>query len=199
MSLPLTALSDHLKLHTKVHHQQVEKLLVARMRSIDNPDAYVELLQLFYGYFSALEDKINQHIGPTQLPDYAERRKSESLFNDIESVGNITPQKPEHPNLPMIENRLQAFGALYVIEGSTLGGKIISKLMAKQLDLQNNKGLSFFIGYGDKTEKMWEGFKEILNLQPQNRADAIIILDAANDTFNKFKFWIENANEQAIK
>ena len=199
MDLPLTDLSDYLKLHTKANHLQVEKLLVARMRSIANSDDYVELLQIFYGYFGALEDKINQYIGPTQLPDYAERRKSESLFNDIKSLGNTLPQEPEVLDLPIIENSLQAFGALYVIEGSTLGGKIISKLIANQLDLQNNNGLSFFISYGDKTEEMWEEFKEVLDMQPQNQADTKIILDAANDTFLKFKFWIENANKQTIK
>ena len=199
MDLPLTALSDYLKLHTKANHLQVEKLLVAKMRSIANSDDYVELLQIFYGYFGALEDKINRYIGNLQLPDYAERRKSESLFNDIKSLGNTVPQKPEVLDLPIIENSLQAFGALYVIEGSTLGGKIIAKLIANQLNLQNNNGLSFFTSYGDKTEKMWDGFKEILDMQPQNQADTKIILDAANDTFLKFKFWIENANEQTIK
>lgn len=191
--MPDRPFSEQLKRYTHVNHQLVEKILVARMRSITTPDAYVKLLQLFYGYFGALEDKINKHIGLVQLADYSKRRKSNSIFNDIKDLGGTIPQKAEDPDLPEIENHLQAFGALYVIEGSTLGGSIISKIIAKQLNLLNDKGLSFFRGYSNETEKMWEDFKEILNGLPQTQADVALILNAADDTFVKFKLWIEKS------
>lgn len=191
MTLKNFTLSEQLKLDTKSNHQQVEKLLIAQMRSIDTTESYVKLLRLFYGYFGALEDKINQYIGLAQLSDYQQRRKSDSLFNDIEDLGGFTLQKAEDTDLPEIKNHLQAFGALYVIEGSTLGGKIISKIMSKQLNLADEKGLSFFISYGDETEKMWEDFKVVLDLQPEHQGDAALIINAADETFAKFKLWIE--------
>ncbi len=161
------------------------------MRAIHTPEAYIKLLHLFYSYFGALEDKINKHIGLAQLTDYHVRRKSESLVNDIQDLGGIIPQKAADLDLPEIENDLQAFGALYVIEGSTLGGKIISKIMSKQLNLIDEKGLSFFISYGDSTEKMWDQFKEVLDVQPQTKSDRALIINAADDTFAKFNLWIE--------
>ncbi len=185
-------LSEQLKLDTQANHQQLEKVLIGQMRSILTTEAYIKLLNLFYAYFGALEDKIDQHLGKTQLDDYSKRRKSNCLLNDITDLGGHTPQKVNDFHLPEIKNHLQAFGALYVIEGSTLGGKIIAKIIAKQLNLINdNSGLSFFFGYGDETEKMWEDFKEVLNRQPQTQADAALLINAADDTFVKFKLWIE--------
>jgi len=61
--------------------------------------------------------------------------------------------------LPEIKNTAQAFGALYVIEGSTLGGQIIKKMVQKQLCMEGNNGLSFFDGYREATSDMWQVFK----------------------------------------
>ncbi|MGY3052598.1 heme oxygenase [Pedobacter sp. UYEF25] len=193
-----TTLSEQLKLNTKSNHQQVEKLLVDRIRSIDALDGYVKLLQLFYGYFGGLEDKINQYIEVGILDDYQNRRKSNSLLKDIYDLNGGIPQKAADDDLPEINNQSQAFGALYVIEGSTLGGKVISKMMAKQLKFIDEKGLSFFNGYGDETEKMWNGFKDVLNKELYTPTDVSLSLEAANDTFSKFALWIKNADKQAI-
>jgi heme oxygenase len=186
------SLSDRLKARTSVSHQQLEKALIIQMRGMRNQEDYISLLQLFYSYFSALEDQINQYIGTEQLPDYMERRKTESLVDDIRSLGGVLPEKAKKTDLPQIDNHLQAFGALYVIEGSTLGGQIISNMIAKQLHI-TDKGLSFFKSYGDATNAMWEDFKKVLNnLQLDNPADQESIINAADDTFFKFKLCIDN-------
>ncbi|NNU33797.1 biliverdin-producing heme oxygenase [Mucilaginibacter sp. S1162] len=94
---------------------------------------------------------------------------------------------PTNNELPQITNYLQGFGALYVIEGSTLGGQIISKMVQQHLPVQDGKGLSFFNGYGDKMHQMWGAFKDILNKAAATPEDEQIIIAAANDTFAKFK------------
>lgn len=184
-------LSEQLKQLTKQNHQQLEKLVVGHLHSVSSAEEYVKLLQIFYGYFGALEDKIKEYIGQDELPDFTKRRKSESIAHDIEIMGGLIPSKAGESDLPIIENNLQAFGALYVIEGSTLGGKIISQMVAKQLNLHGSDGILFFSGYGNETDRMWESFKETLNNQFPNPEDAEVIIHAANDTFLKFKVWIE--------
>jgi len=82
-------------------------------------------------------------------------------------------------------------GALYVIEGSTLGGTIISKMIKQQLAIPDNKGLSFFNGYGSETEKMWQDFKLFLD-RPLKPAEEAVVIRSANDTFNKFGQWFDN-------
>ncbi|MDT3403454.1 biliverdin-producing heme oxygenase [Mucilaginibacter terrae] len=180
-------LSEKLKTETLTNHQQLEKMLVTRMKSIRSVQDYIDLLQLFYSYFGALETRINTFISAEQLPDYTHRRKSAALSKDISDLGGTPVETVSGDSLPEIENALQAFGALYVIEGSTLGGKIIAKMMAQQLGITNGTGLSFFNGYGDDSAQMWDKFKQKLDLIAQDSNSENIVIEAANQTFTKFK------------
>ncbi|MBD1393659.1 biliverdin-producing heme oxygenase [Mucilaginibacter glaciei] len=185
-------LSDKLKEQTKSNHQQLEKVLVGKLRSIRSKEEYAALLKLFYSYFGGLETEINKVIDPTLLPDSTERRKTQSLADDLEFLGSTTPEKATGDSLPTLHSHLQALGALYVIEGSTLGGKIISKMMQQHLGL-NGGGLSFFTSYGDRTEQMWDTFKETLNYQATNPEQEAVVIAAANQTFLKFGDWFEKS------
>lgn len=169
----------------------MEKILTSQIKQINLLETYVAMLQLFYSYFGALEDYITQHINPVALSDYQLRRKTESILQDLKTFSGTKPEKAKSADLPVIKNNLQAFGALYVIEGSTLGGQIISKMITKQLNLTDSKGLSFFSSYRDQTHAMWASFKTALNRQAQNNQEEMLIINAADDTFVKFKYWIE--------
>lgn len=184
-------LAEQLKKDTLVNHQQLEKMLVSRMKATRSTTDYVNLLQLFYGYFGGLEMHIAPYINSENLADYADRRKSAALADDIKALGGQPDEKASATDLPAINSAPQAFAALYVIEGSTLGGKIISKMMAQQLNITNGQGLKFFSGYGDATETMWNSFKTALNTQADTIANQTIVIDTANETFTKFKQWIE--------
>lgn len=183
-------LSHRLKLNTLPVHQQLEKSLISKMRSISSVDQYIKLLQFFYSYFSALEDQINNYITIEMLPDYFIRRKTKNMIEDIEYFEGVLPKKLSKEKLPEIKNHLQAFGALYVIEGSTLGGKIISKMMETKLNFNNTKGFTFFNGYGNDTETMWQSFKYALNKQSLNERNDNEIINTANSTFTKFNMWL---------
>lgn len=158
---------------------------------MQNPEDYIRILQFFFSYFGALEEQIDKYIGIDQLSDHAERRKTESIKNDILALNGEVPQKASLHDLPEISNLLQAFGALYVIEGSTLGGQVISKMISKQLGLDGDAGISFFKSYGEQTMAMWEKFKVVLERHANTQQDADVITEAANETFAKFKLWME--------
>jgi heme oxygenase len=185
-------LADKLKTDTLTNHQQLEKMLVGRMKSIRSIQDYIALLQIFYSYFGGLEQQIDQYINEVELPDYQQRRKSAALAQDIKDLGGIPVEKASGNALPAIQNTAQAYAAMYVIEGSTLGGKIISKMMAQQLRINDGSGLSFFSGYGDNTEMMWDKFKQVLDAQAKSAQHESEIIDTANQTFIKFKEWAEN-------
>jgi heme oxygenase len=184
-------LAEKLKKDTLTNHQQLEKMLVGRMKAIRSTEDYVNLLQLFYSYFGGLENEIDQFINESILPDYKQRRKSAALANDIKSMGGLPVNKADGTALPTITNTLQAYAAMYVIEGSTLGGKFISKMMAQQLNITDGKGLSFFNSYGDATETMWDTFKNKLNQQATTPDEQTEVINTANHTFTKFKEWAE--------
>ena len=183
--------TDKIKEATLIQHQQVEKTLVSKMKAIRSMEGYVDLLKIFYGYFGGLEQKINSYINTSNLQDHHQRRKTDAMADDIKALGGILPVKADDNSLPAINNALKAFGALYVIEGSTLGGSIISKMMQQHLQFEGQKGLSFFNGYGEQTHQMWAGFKAALNAAVTTADDETVVLQAANDTFGHFKQWME--------
>jgi heme oxygenase (biliverdin-IX-beta and delta-forming) len=183
-------LSEKIKEETKQNHQLLEKKLVAFMRAIRSKEDYVELLILFYSFFGGLEIAIDAQLDHSHLPDYKLRRKTAFLADDLVQFGRTPPDLAGADELPGIHNHLQALGALYVIEGSTLGGTIISKMIKQQLAISDNKGLSFFNGYREETEKMWQDFKLFLN-RPLRPGGEAVVIQAANDTFNKFSQWFD--------
>lgn len=136
-------LSEKLKEHTKAAHLELEKSLVKKIKSIRHTDDYLEILVHFYRFFTPLEAAIFSQID-TALPDAAQRRKSKWIVEDIQFFAPSHPPISGSPVIPEIDNPPKAIGALYVMEGSTLGGQVICKMIAKQLALLNGQGLRFF-------------------------------------------------------
>ena len=182
-------LSEILKTQTSVNHLLLEKKLVSFMKTIRTEADYARFLALFYGYFGALELSINKCLNASIIPDYENRRKTEALKIDLKILNQEDLKLAASELLPVIENHLQSLGALYVIEGSTLGGKIISKMIKQQLKTEI-MAFTFFTGYGDQSANMWNSFTHILNSITQ--PDQIgIIVESANVTFQKFSFWFD--------
>src|SRR5690606_9114973 len=183
-------LSENIKEKTKANHLSVEKKLIAEIRSVNSEEDYGKLLNLFYSYFGGLELAINQHLKISYLPDYEQRRKTTALAADLTSMRMPLPKMASKSDLPEISNHYQASAALYVIEGSTLGGLIISKMLAEQLGWTDYSRMSFFNGYGDRTTSMWQEFRQSLDKPIYNLKEEIIIY-TANQTFIKFGDWFD--------
>ena len=183
--------TDTIKEATSQIHQQTEKVLVGKMKSMRSKQDYIDLLNLFYGYFGGLEKYIERYVNASNLADYEDRRKTSTIADDILALGGTIPALATDHQLPEINNHLKAFGALYVIEGSTLGGQIISKMVQQYLPIEDGKGLLFFKSYGAQTQQMWASFKEILNNIVTTSHDEKVITEAANQTFARFKTWLD--------
>ena len=183
---------EQLKNETKEAHQSLEKLLIPYIKQTNTTEAYSRLLEMFYGYMKPVEDLIDQHVAKDKIPAYSNRRKVESLLNDLKHSGNNDiPQLADE--LPEINSHNQAIGAMYVFEGSTLGGKIINKILMGNLGKESQEGFSFYNGYGEQTHAMWGSFTGALNEAELNEADRHEIVASANDTFTKFKNWAGKA------
>lgn len=175
-------LSTKIKEATKEAHQQLEKQVVLKLKAIRSDADYADVLKHFYAYFNAVEKAIAPYITADVLPDYAQRRNSSYLKSDIVELGQTATNLPETV-APRIENVQQALGALYVMEGSIMGGSIIVQMLAKH---GVEQGTSFFSGYGSQTGAMWSKFVAVLNANAQNETQEQQAIDAANETFRKF-------------
>lgn len=187
------AVATALKDKTVDAHQELEDLLIPKLHAVRSKVDYALLLQTFYGYFTPVEKSIEQHITCHQLPDIGQRRKAVFLIDDLACLGFSAVGLPLSHYLPMIESEVEAWGALYVLEGSTLGGRGITKMLLKQCPELSLQEIKFFNGYGDQTGAMWIRFQKALNALAYQTDDLATAVHAANTTFLKFKLWIEHS------
>ncbi|WP_207512949.1 biliverdin-producing heme oxygenase [Longitalea luteola] len=184
-------LPEYIKLHTKTEHAALEKQLIGIIKNIHTTEQYIHLLRMFHGYYHALELQMEQYLKKDLIPDIAERRKSNALLQDIRDLGGDSKNQQGKVDTPDINSYAQALGAAYVLEGSTLGGVIIAKMIRAQLpDIPAGKGFSFFNCYGENAHGMWNKFRTYL-LALTRKEDQEAAADTARQTFLKFKAWID--------
>ncbi len=178
-----------LKQETKPAHIETEKVLVKRLKEMRTKEAYAGVLKMFYGFVRPLEQQINSYISELELADINERRKATRLQDDLIALG--IDEKPDIcKDLPTIHNTSHAFGALYVIEGSTLGGEIIVKMLKANSALEvPDAALSFFYGYKENNLQMWQKFQRSME-QHMKPANVQQVIKAANETFRFLKNWM---------
>ncbi len=160
--------------------------MVSMIRGIRTKQDYVNFLKLMYGYYSALEDRVQDYVSDLEI---GKRRKAERLLEDI-NYFESSSEGAVCQELPPITSHAEALGAMYVMEGSTMGGKIIAKMIEGQAGINGPSGFSFFNGYGEETGKMWEEFKLLLN-RPLDEMEKLNLILTANRTFKTFSNWID--------
>ncbi len=179
-------INEQLKDSTQASHQALEKKMVSIIKKIKTREDYVNFLKLMYGYYSALERSVQEYVTEMEI---GKRRKAERLLQDI-SYFESTSTPDLCKELPPISSHAEALGAMYVMEGSTMGGKIIARMIEGQAGIDGPSGFSFFNGYGEETSKMWEEFKTFLN-RPFDEIEKLNLILTANRTFRTFYNWID--------
>jgi hypothetical protein len=59
----------------------------------------------------------------------------------------------------------EVLGSLYVIEGSALGGRVITPHLKRTLGLGQGRGASYFHGFGGEAGVMWNNFRVLASLE----------------------------------
>lgn len=183
----------YLRERTGALHQELEGILIPRIKQTSTPAGYLSLLQLFYGYYYPLEQYIAAHLDTSFPGGFEHRRKASLLLQDM-AVINGAPVEPPPlcTDIPEIIDACQALGALYVLEGSTLGGQVICQILTRNLIIPElPKALSFFEGYGANTQAMWDSFVHYLDGYNGTDAQKARLIQSAADTFLKFRIWAE--------
>lgn len=188
--------ANTLKENTARAHASLEKKLIGRIRSTSTISDYSSLLGLMYGYYYPVEQSIAKFDELLKKRGIQFRPKAANIRTDLAhfQIDDFRPSlNISHPDL---HSPAAALGALYVLEGSTLGGQIISTLLAKQLNADPSQGFSFFNPYGDQTRTHWEQFRTALEDTVTDEEKEPVIA-AANETFSTFNTWILH-NESTV-
>jgi heme oxygenase len=73
-------------------------------------------------------------------------------------------------------------GALYVLEGSTNGGRFLARRLRTSWGL-DDEGLSYFDPYGDEQPQRWAAFRRDMDRASFEAADEEAIVEMAKATF----------------
>ena len=139
---------QRLREETSRNHSAIESQMPVRDPSMSR-ETYCQLLTRFWGYYAPLEGLLRAEIEiywPDQEYICSERAKVPHLEKDLQALGESRELLERCTNLPQLKTPDQVLGCLYVIEGATLGGKIISK------HLLANLGLGPGLGFGLRFE-----------------------------------------------
>lgn len=177
-----------LRAETREAHEAAEQSLDWEWRVAD-PERYRALLARMHGFHRGFEPHVGRALADEAL--LAPRRRLGHLARDLAALG-MTPDAvaglPACTDLPTLADRAEALGALYVVEGSTLGGQIIARRVARDLGYGPDTGCAYYAGHGALNGAMWRAFQAVLAAEPPTAADRMVA--SARATFEALRAWL---------
>ena len=107
-------------------------------------------------------------------------QKAEWIRQDLIRLGRVDdfPRAPTQP-----APYPAALGVAYVLEGSTLGGRVLGRR-------EPLRGLRFFEGYGETTASFWRDLTERLEGEGRSEEGRRAIVAGACETFDSVRRWL---------
>jgi heme oxygenase len=181
---------EQLRTATAVQHTTLEARLPLTHPQLDL-DIYKRIIAAYYGFHLPLQQSIERFLAP-QAIDPA-RQKIPALIKDLHALGLDDLQIQALPlctELPAIGSVAQLLGVMYVMEGATLGGQVLRRIIADRLGVDADSGGEFLDVYGRDTGRLWKAFlKQLAEFDtPLHNAE---VVQAACATFHCFQTWLE--------
>ena len=182
----------HLRARTRELHQRAESLLdLPALRTLDR---YRSLLSILLGFHRPLEQRLARvDLGPVGV-NLHERLKTPLLERDLRCFGVEPASVPMCDDLPVSLALPEALGCLYVLEGATLGGQIISRHLRETMNIVPDGGGAFFASDCRDVGLMWRAFRDALEAGCPGEDNAIRAGDAAVCTFSSFNRWLADGS-----
>ena len=187
LEAPRLLLPERLKQATADLHSALEDGLGLLMPPLDR-DRVTLLIGRFYGFHASWEPAVAQWIDDEAF--LAPRRRAPLAARDLTTLGADIAELPLCADAADLASSAEAWGSIYVMEGSTLGGRVIIKRLTDEAWLPEG-GLHYFDPHGDMTGPLWRAVKERLEgLPAEDQAGAIA---GARKTFSRLASWLRPA------
>lgn len=189
---------QNLRASTAECHKQLElnNLSQALLSNNVNETIYGRYLIKLYGFVQGFEQYVYPELAQHFLNIY-HRKKAPFIEEDLKAL-DITIDKHTLLEEAFFRNTYPdvylAAGALYVLEGSTLGGQIIVKHLQKAMP-PGFVNAAYFLGYQQRTGSMWKDFLQQLTALPQSQQQEQQIIIGAIATFKIIDELLSNHNE----
>ncbi|MCZ4222658.1 biliverdin-producing heme oxygenase [Pedobacter rhodius] len=183
-------IANLLRTETADKHKELETLMFVNeiMNNSLRITEYKKLLTVNYLIHQKLENKLANMLDT----DVAEKLQMNTRFKLAALEKDLDYWKIDPFTLPGLDfelflpekNNAAVLGALYVLEGATLGGNVIKKHILANPDFINHQdGLNYYGVYGTELGAKWKTFVAVLN-ESVTEADYGLCINSANQTFN---------------
>jgi heme oxygenase len=137
-------------------------LLAPLVRPTLSLDHYQYVLRVMNWFHVPIHEKLVAAMAKF-IPDsdYMPSDRPTWLAEDLKWFGMDAMAAPDIISAcltPRFTSAESLIGALYVLEGSTLGGQVIARQLAESIGVSHGKGASFFYGHGGNTGSHWKDF-----------------------------------------
>ncbi len=174
----------YLKHATADAHHQVEHAVESF--GLGERSGYELYLGRLLGFYEPFEPLLERALG-TNLE---ERRKTPLLQQDLTWLAVDTCALPRCHRLPEFSTRASAIGGLYVIEGATLGGRVLLRRYGASLKVTPGSGAAFLGCYGDQLGERWQATRAVIAAAAAHETVTALVEGAAS-TFDTFAHWLE--------
>ncbi len=169
---------------TRDAHTQAEASL-APLAQPDSLAQYVTLLCVLWGFQAPLERLLAHQELPSAV-DWPARRRLGALAADLTDLGVTGASLPEAARLPALTGPGAVWGALYVCEGATLGGRVLRRQVQARLGPVPAR---FLGGRGGRTQPMWRDLGRLADLYVTGPQGRQLARQTAIQAFAAFSTW----------
>jgi heme oxygenase (biliverdin-IX-beta and delta-forming) len=177
--------------HHRIDHHPLLAPLVSPQLSLEHYQRILQTLFWFHDPLQATLEVACAHFQGSESFPPSDRRTW--LLQDL-NFFKVEPIVEGHPLTdwrgPALSANAELVGALYVVEGSTLGGQVIARQLQENFGYRAVSGARLFNGHGVNTMLRWNNFWRYADLCPEHEwrlaeAKAVEVFDALFDALEK--------------
>lgn len=156
-------LFETLKAQTSKQHRAIESAIPI-MKPSFTVDDYKKYISLFLDFMHGVELHLKTHLPPKLFKQWQDRLCKTALLEEdafnLEIPVKRTNKDWEKQNLSFLSDLTTVpdlIGIMYVLEGSTLGGQLITRSLKERLKLRSDT-MNYLNCYGTETSFAWKQF-----------------------------------------
>ncbi len=169
----MTSVLSQVRAATAAQHADLDSRLdvFARLASAEGRRQFVAAQ---FSLHAAVEPLLQAMLGAIDGLSIGARQKSAVLREDLIALGFSRTQIEQltQERAPALDDAHHALGFAYVLEGATLGGRVIRRIAAARgLSLE---GLGYLDAYGEDVAVRWRAFCDVLEREGRLDIEAVV-------------------------